>query len=239
MRRILVAPPKLISSRARNSLLKRQSVELHSATTADEALALAAQTQPNLVVFSSRMTGLSAEVFCRAIRETPGLEETKTLMITEQLGPEIADFGGLSTDGHLVNPVDNSQLVRTIAGLLKLSMRKANRVPVDLIAQLELMGKDKSDDQVVVVSILNLSETGLRVESSLVLKEGSLGRVQFFLPGSQQRLNLYCIVRMLADEVLLHYGIELVKTTKEERAVLRDFVEAVSGQTDLQAGSGS
>jgi len=224
--KILLVPKNLLSAASQASLLKRRSVELHAAASAQEALSRAETLSPDLVVFSAQIEDLPAEDFCHRLRIAPGCKNTKLLMITEKLG-SAEDLFGLPIDGHLVNPVADAQLMRTVAGLLNVRLREAERVPVDLVARLDLLAKSETDDKTVMVNILNLSKTGMRIEAPLALQEGALGRVQFYLPGSRERLTLYCVVRMLADEVLLHYGVELVGTLEPERRVLGEYVQGI------------
>lgn len=226
VQKILMVPDNLLSEGSRASLLKRRSVELRTSSGAHGALREAEQEGADLVMFSAQLADMPAEDFCHRIRSLPACEQTKLLMITEKLG-SAEDLFGLPIDGHLVKPVEVAQLMRTVAGLLNVRLREAERVPVDLVARLDVLAKDESGDQTAMVNILNLSENGMRLEAPVVLEEGCLGRIQFYLPGSKERLALYCSVRMLADEVLLHYGVELVGISKAERALLREYVHGI------------
>ncbi len=240
MQKILMVPENLLSAGSRASLLKRRSVELLAAKGAHKALREAEQAGPDLVMFSAELEDMPAEDFCHRIRILPACKQTKLLMITEKLG-SAEDLFGLPIDGHLVKPVAEAQLMRTVAGLLNVRLREAERVPVDLVARLDVLAKDASDDQTAMINILNLSENGMRVEAPVALQEGSLGRVQFYLPGSKERLTLFCLIRMLADEVLLHYGVELVGTTLAERRLLGEYVrgiQALSGTAGEAASEG-
>ncbi len=244
MHKILIVPKGLLPEESRSSLLRRRSLKLHAAPTAERTLAVVEKLRPALIMFSSQILEMGAENFCMAIKRIPGLEDTKLLMITDQVGDVADDYTGVQADGHLLSPVEDSDLYRTIAGLLKISLRGAKRVPVDLIARLDLLAKAVDGDVKTEVSILNLSQTGLLIESPVVLTVGSLGRVQFFLPGSSERLSLFCVVRMLADEILLHYGVELLANKEREKEMLGKFVQEIgknkAGERALEGeGSGS
>ncbi len=224
MYKILIVPMDLLFEESRGSLLKRSSLNLHAASTAEKALVVSKKLRPELIMFSSQLHEMGAEKFCREIKEISGIEDTKLLMISDQVAD---DYTGVQADGHLVNPVDDSELYRTIAGLLNIRLRGAKRVPVDLIARLDLLAKAVDGDVKTEVSILNLSETGLLIESPVILGVCALGRVQFFLPGSSERLSLYCVVRMLTDEILLHYGVEFLANKASEKEFLRKFVQEI------------
>lgn len=226
--RILLFPKEVIPGEPRVSLLRRRSVEVRAARTAEQALDFAGKWKPQLIVFSSRLPDTSAVRFCEAVRSKSELGHTKLLMLTDQLGEEVGNEFGAGADAHLVNPVDSRQLLQTIAGLLNIRLRSAKRVAVDLIGQIDLLTNNAGEDVKAVVNILNLSETGLLIESPVPMSVGSMGRVRFFLPGTSEQLSLYCTIRLLADELVLHYGVEFVMLKAAEKGKLRAFVQVES-----------
>ncbi|MBN2497472.1 MAG: hypothetical protein JXR96_22965 [Deltaproteobacteria bacterium] len=225
MPKILVVPDRLLPTESRQTLLSRRSLELRGAETADEALSLAAEWRPALVIFSSLLDEMTVAEFCRGVRALPGLQQTKLLMMTEQLGEPSAELDGVEVDAHLVNPVESDQLFRTLAGLLNVRVRTKPRVKVDLIARLDLLDRDGDDNTEAVVNVLNLSESGLLLGSPVGLPIEALGRVRFFLPGDRQRLTLFCVIRMLANEVLLYYSGEFIGMRPGDKKRLQAFVD--------------
>jgi CheY-like chemotaxis protein len=205
-------------------------VEVRAARSAEQALDFAGRWKPQLIVFSSRLPGTTALRFCEEVRSNSELGHTKLLMLTDQLGEEAGEEFVAGADAHLVNPVDGSQLFQTIAGLLNIRLREAKRVAVDLIGQIDLLTRNDGEDVKAVVNVLNLSDTGLLIESPVPMSVGSIGRVRFYLPGTSEQLSLYCTVRLLADELVLHYGVEFIMLRAADKDVLREFVLVNSGQ---------
>jgi hypothetical protein len=45
-------------------------------------------------------------------------------------------------------------------------------------------------------------------------------------------MSLYCCVRMLSNELSLHYGVEFIGLAASEREMLREFVMAEGARAD-------
>ena len=224
MPRILLVPEGVLPQEPQASLLRRKAVDMRAARGGKDALPFARKWAPQLIVFSSELPDMPAGQFCSAVRSYPELGQTKLLMLTDQLGQEMGEDAMGRVDAHLINPVETAQLLQTMAGLLNMRMRLSERVPVDLIGQIDLLEKESDQDVKSVVNIVNLSESGLLLESPITLTVGSMGRVRFFLPEASKRMSLYCLVRVLVDELALHYGVEFVGLKSSEKETLRAFV---------------
>ncbi len=225
MTNIFVVPKNLLPPESTESLLSRRTLTVHSVASAEEALSIARKWRPALILFSSRLPQMGVRKFCQSVRTNPDLKKAKLVMLTERVGENVEDFYDMQLDGHLVNPVDVNQLYQTVAGLLNIRLRDKKRVAVELIAKMDILSKDNDEDVDTNVNILNLSESGMLLESPVLLPVGSLGRMRFYLPGDNGQLSIYSIVRLLADEIMLHYGIEFVAMMKSEKQRLKEFVE--------------
>jgi DNA-binding response OmpR family regulator len=223
--RILMVPANLFAEEdSKQTFFSRKIFSIQRAGTAKGAVEIARKYPPHLIIFSNKIKDMSAEKFCRTIRTELGNQQIRLLMLTDMLMDSASSADG-EADAHLVNPVDDQQLFKTVAELLNIRVRSAARVAVDFITQVELFPKGDVDDLRFIANVLNVSETGMRVESPIELPVGAIGRLRFFLPGATDSLFLYCLVRVLADEVSLHYGLEFIGNTAREKQLLKQFVE--------------
>ncbi len=223
--RILVLPDGLLGPELGESFLDRRSLSLRSAGDVAEALAIAELWRPNLVVFSAE---LRAEVgsFFAGLRGNGRREPPKLLMVTDRLHEHQALVADAACDAHLVSPLDVDQLLSTIAELLGIERRSCERVPIDVLVHTEgFVGEGAAVDS-GLASTLSLCEESILVEASRQLVLHARGRLQFFLPGSAERLSLEGIVRVSVDEVRLIYVIELVDLAPQHRALIRRYVES-------------
>lgn len=105
----------LVAGRAKK--LSSNVVEAHDG---EEALALAKEHRPDLVVLDVMMPGLSGWEVCRAIREEEGLEGTRILMLTgigERLNEMTSPLYG--ADDFLDKPFDFDELDGRMRALLE------------------------------------------------------------------------------------------------------------------------
>jgi hypothetical protein len=221
--KLLIVPDGLLPDESAAALYGRNNFETKMVATADEALAVAALWGADLIIFSSAIADIGAQAFCDAVREIPRLQSTKLLMVTDQIGDDQFHASHTPTSGHLVNPVDSAQLLSTISELLDIPLNEAPRVAVDVLAQIEDLLDDPEDTK-ATVNVLYLSDEGLMLEAPVHLKIGAIGKAHFFLPESSIPLSLQCCVRVVLDEILLHYWVEFVELSDENRTTLQDFV---------------
>jgi CheY-like chemotaxis protein len=225
--RILVIPDGLLENELQGSLLDRRSLFVRTATSGHEALREVAEWQPNLIILSSSLPGnIGAVEFCSTLKQDPLFQTTKLLMVTDYISECLEHLANAPADAHLVSPVSQPQLSETIAALLSIRERKSPRVPLEVLARLEgLARKSSGEKSYAVANTINVSETGLRLETKERLEIGQIGVVTLSLPGSGERLSLPCTVRIVLDEVLLHYAVEFQGLDDASRNALREYVQ--------------
>ena len=223
MRRILVVPHALLTELS-ESFLDRRLLKLRSVKDAHEALAAAAVWPPDLIVLDSHVPGMSPLEFCRVVRAEPSLAETRLLMLTTEYGDQTDEISGAEVDAHLVAPVAQSQLLRTISVLMDVRRRRASRLRVELLARIsDVRQTFEGESTSMLANILGLSESGLLLECERHLFLGTEVGVQFVLPGTNRQLDVLAIV-LAADELQLQYGVEFVDFATEDRDTIRSFV---------------
>ena len=85
-----------------------------------EALKLARMGGVHLVISDVVVPGLDGRALCRAIRETPELDDVTVLLISGEDGPGSADG---YADGFLAKPFNSQQLLAALEGLLPGGLR--------------------------------------------------------------------------------------------------------------------
>lgn len=100
--------------------LKGRASEIHQAGDGDEALKLAREKKPDLVVLDVMMPGMSGWEVCRSIRAEPSLSHTRVIMLTgigERLNEMTSPLYG--ADDFLDKPFEFEDLDAKIDALLK------------------------------------------------------------------------------------------------------------------------
>ena len=102
------------------SHLKGSAGKIHQASDGDEALRLAKETKPDLVVLDVMMPGMSGWEVCRAIREDDALSGTKVIMLTgigERLNEMTSPLYG--ADAFVDKPFEFDDLDKKIEEVLR------------------------------------------------------------------------------------------------------------------------
>ncbi|HEX7478082.1 MAG TPA: PilZ domain-containing protein [Polyangiales bacterium] len=223
--RVLFVPHDLLSGELRESFLDRESFLVRTAVDADTALAMAEVWRPSLVVFRSELDGIRVSDFCLRMRAARSAAAPKLVMLTEQVTGSMDDVVEAGSDCHLISPVDNTQLLDTIAALLEVAQRRSPRAALDTLVHARGFAETDSSSGATLANCLNVSEDGMLLECNHQLQLNSEGCLQFFLPGAAQRLQLRAVVRLAVDEIRQHYAIEWRDIAATDRKLIRRYVE--------------
>jgi CheY-like chemotaxis protein len=223
--RILIAPDGLLGPDLGDSILDRQSLELRSAPDAAQALAVAELWRPHLLVFRSELQS-AVGAFYRSLRTDGDTQLPKLIMVTDQVQQDHGQHADAAYDAHLIGPLGLEELLPTIAELVDLRQRRCERAPIDVLVHTEGFVEEGGPFDATLGSALSLSEDSMLLEASRQLQLRARGRLQFFLPGSAERLTLEGTVRVSIDDVRLIYAIELVDLAPQHRAAIRRYVES-------------
>jgi DNA-binding response OmpR family regulator len=220
--RILIVPDGLLGAELGESFLDRQSLSVRTAKDTTQGLSMAELWRPHLIVFRSNPRE-DAERF-GVLKSIAGEPAPKLIMVTDRLQGTEAPADA-ACDAHLVSPLDVDQLLSTIAELIDLPRRRCERVPIDVLVHTEGFASGTEPDA-TLSSALAVSEEGMLLEASRQLSLGERGQVQFFLPGSAERLTLEGCVRVAVDEIRLIYVLEFVDLAPQHRAQIRRYVDS-------------
>ncbi|NJN68101.1 MAG: response regulator [Chloroflexaceae bacterium] len=118
---ILIVDDESISREAMESLLTNQGYHLVFASTGAEALSLAAQRMPDLILLDIMMPGMDGFEMCRQLRATPLIADIPVIMVTS-LDDRDSRLQGIEAgaDDFISKPFDRIELrlrVRTITHL--------------------------------------------------------------------------------------------------------------------------
>lgn len=233
MQRVLIVPQDVLKDLP-PSFLDRRSFVVRTAGTAREALAITAAWAPDLIIFSNGLGDMSPVQLCATIR-TRGrisddrLQRVRLLMVSDAIGVSRDELASMEVDSHLVSPIEEEELLQTIAALLAVPFRRSPRVAVETLAQVEELGNQRGEPVRSLGNVLSISECGLLLESELRLRLNGPYRVQFFLPGVDEPLAPTGQPLYLADEVQLHYAVKFTDVNARERELIRGFVESRVG----------
>jgi DNA-binding response OmpR family regulator len=118
-RRVLIAEdePNIVTSL--EFLLRQCACEVRVARDGEEALRLAAEFRPDLLLLDVMMPRKNGLEVCRGIRENPELERMRIVMLSAR-GREAEIRAGMSlgADAYITKPFSTKELLAQVRGLL-------------------------------------------------------------------------------------------------------------------------
>ena len=119
MKRVLIAEDEPSIVLSLEFLLAEAGHAVFTARNGSEALALAAQHRPDLVVLDIMLPLVNGFEVCRTIRADPRLNATKVLMLTARgREHEVARGLGVGADAYVTKPFATRELMEIVGRLL-------------------------------------------------------------------------------------------------------------------------
>jgi DNA-binding response OmpR family regulator len=100
-------------------LMRRSGYEIRTAANGDEALKLAEEFRPHLMLLDVMMPVRNGYEVCQAVRDNPGLKGMKIVLLTAK-GREVEVTKGLAigADAYVTKPFATRELLETVQRLL-------------------------------------------------------------------------------------------------------------------------
>ncbi|MBF2036985.1 MAG: response regulator transcription factor [Leptolyngbyaceae cyanobacterium T60_A2020_046] len=127
---ILIVEDELEIANLIKLYLEKEGFTCHLCRDGQQALVLAQEIQPDVIVLDLMLPGLDGLEVCARVRQQPGAKDPYILMVTAR-GEEIDRIIGLSTgaDDYLVKPFSPRELVARVRALLRRSLRQGGQSP--------------------------------------------------------------------------------------------------------------
>ena len=219
--RILLVDHSRSSLLFQESVLKRRQASIITALAGTEGLTKAREEKPNLIMFGFDLFDMSAPEFCRAIR---GDEETRMISLLFVGDRAHENHGDLCIEAGcndvIFRPLQREELDDKIARLTKIPSRRQLRTLTRVEVSLENAGR------FILGRSMNISATGMLLETEHMLPGETQVRLQFYLPGESRPLKV--TVEVLRSEFkgnVARYGVRFVNLEAEAREQIERYVQ--------------
>jgi len=119
-RRILIAEDEPSIVLSLEFLLSEAGHEVFTATTGADALKLAQERKPDLIVLDVMLPVVNGFEVCRTLRADPDLRGTRILMLTARgREQEVARGLALGANAYITKPFGTRELMKVVEDLLK------------------------------------------------------------------------------------------------------------------------
>lgn len=112
--------------------------DLRTATTGEEALKIAAEFQPDIILLDNMMPGIDGGQVCRQIRADSGLRHTKIMMLSgKSMVSERIEAYQAGADDYVTKPFNEDELLAKIRVYLRLkSVEEVDQFKTDVLTLL-------------------------------------------------------------------------------------------------------
>lgn len=225
--RILVVRNDALGMQLRGSCLARDGVLIQVSPSEQDAIEAVGKEPADLVLVDREGSAVSAPQFVRSVRGCQGCEKTRVVLLHDE--PEstsATEFKLAGGDAVLARSLDPMRLALNVAQLLGLPIRRAERVPVQVLVKLELPHLAEMPFKSMFANTVDVSTAGVRIEAQHPLEQDARVRLHMVLPGTHARLSVEAVVRHVVDEMLMQYGLEFVDLGSDARETLDAFLHA-------------
>ncbi len=219
MKKILIADSLkyLVSG---ENILNRANILILTAASSQEILSIHKSEKADLIIIDLDMPGMSGDEFCSLLRKEP--DHVKVLIAVEPKETDIKRAEQCGANTYITKPINSALFFSKIASLLDVQTRKAYRMPVKATVAGE-MGNVK-----LTASTINISSTGILIESEQPLNIRDIINCSFLLPGTLAISVTGEIVRILKKPAgnIYQYGIRFTSISASAQRIIEDFVKS-------------
>ncbi|MBI3379070.1 MAG: response regulator [Nitrospirae bacterium] len=221
MKKILIADSlkHLVSG---ENILSRANTQILTAASSQEILSIHKNEKADLIVIDLDMPGMPGDEFCSLLRKEPDSNLVKILIATEPKETDIKRAERCGANTYITKPINSALFFSKIASLLDVQTRKAYRMPVKATVAGE-MGNVK-----FTASTINISSTGILIESAQPLNVRDIINCSFHLPGTLTIFVTGEVVRILKKPAgnIHQYGINFTSISASAQRIIEDFVKS-------------
>lgn len=224
MKKILLLDGVRLFLQLEQTLLQRSDYQLFAATTGAEALEIAGREKLDLVLLDYVLPDMTGDQVVRALRRDERNADVGVVVVTARGMREHVDkCMAAGCSDFLYKPVTRTTLCSRVQDLLRVPTRRHVRT----LVRLQVNARNR--ERFFFGNTVNLSESGMLLESPLDLALGESMSLRFFLPGEEEAVA--CTARVTRRspterEGEWAYGLSFDRVEDAARKRIAGFVEA-------------
>ncbi len=188
------------------TFLKRSGCQVLTAKSGMEALEKIHSEVPDLVFLDLMMPDMDGDKVCESVTKDEKLKKIPIIMVSASEEKEdIEKCRRAGCEDYLIKPVKQEDLVNKAAQILEVSQREDLRITVRMKVEGEAGAESfygESED---------ISIGGMLIKSKVLMKEGSLVKLKFFLPGQLHHIEVKGeIIRIDEESFKPEYGLGVI-----------------------------
>lgn len=204
------------------TIFKRIGSRVVTATSGMQALQLANELVPDIIVLDLIMPDIRGDEVCAKLRADPKTKDIPIIIVTVCSSPEeIEKCMKAGCDDFISKPIDQESLLRKVGDLLNIPHRKQIRILVRIDVKAKGGGKS------FFGTTENMSEGGMFLISDYLIDSGNPVKLRFFLPGSKEEIYANAEVLRVDKESYKRsygYGLRFSDISEESLKRIHQFI---------------
>lgn len=210
------------------SLLNRQNLQIFTATSGPEAIDIHKKEHVDLILLDLNMPNMNGDEVCRIIRSSDTLKSVAIIMVTTSSRKEdVEACMNAGANDYITKPINATELLNKVGRYLDIQHRQSLRV----LSRVEV--KAQKGNKEFLSYAVNISSTGMLLESSDSISVGDLIKTALFLPGSFHAIKVEgTVVRKVENGAgkMPNYGVKFLNITEEDRGIIERYVNSKMGE---------
>ena len=218
---VLIADDLKFFLETEKSYLQRGGFEVLTAQSGEEAVALAGQRQPHLVLLDLEMPKMDGAAACAEMRKIAALAATPIIIMSATGTPQNRErCMKAGCTEFVAKPAKPDELLGIVARILSIKKREAKRITVVF----NVTGTHASRQ--VIGQAKDLGERGLLLETSTAISVGSVLELEFYLPGTRSQVKTRAkVVRAgKGPDGVQQAGVEFINLSQADQSAILDYV---------------
>lgn len=227
-KKILVADSSKIFLDLECGYFQKIGCQTLPASTGAQALKIAMDENPDLILLDYSLSDMKGPEFLRKLKDNFVTRNIPVIIMSADPGAEKESRNAGAVDFQQ-KPLKQRELIFRTSSLLNIPLRYDLNIPVS-ITNMEGSGKVKIQGQV-----LDLSESGAKIETSLNIEKNAMLALEFNKPGSTQTIRVECkVMRTEKPEDGRHYyGVRFTAIDDRAKAVLNNYLSSLSARVRI------
>jgi uncharacterized protein (TIGR02266 family) len=208
------------------SFLRRTTSSLHLASTGAEAIKVAREKRPDLIMLDIEMPEMNGIEACRIIKSDSQTAHIPVIMVTGIPGRR-EECRRAGCDHYMEKPIDEDEFLGMVQRFVPIRIRQLKRIPVALTVEV----RPEGGEDVLTPRSKDLSESALFLLSDSPLPLGADVACAFELPDRSRTAikTRGVVVRVVEpdnkENLSPGMGVELTALAEKERAALHSFID--------------
>ena len=218
MKKVLIADGLKSSIEETKRVLDGRGLSLFTVSSAEEALSLHKREKVDLIVADLDIRG-TGDKLCSLIRNDASLKSVSFIMVCRNTTPDLERCANCGANAYIAKPSDPVLLLEKVSALIDIPKRASMRV------LLKVSVKGSFKDQGFFSTSVNISSSGILLQTDKVISKGDKITCSFFIPRSQI-ITADCEVTraVQVDHDLHRYGAKFLNLAPDQSAAINEFV---------------